>query len=96
MSEGKLKSHWLSGALAMRRMLTCFYQLSPLSPTLAGDRNDDTSHYADNWDRDATPMTKDEFGVYEVTVPAKDGRPAIPHDSKLKASLLSLASMAAS
>ena len=49
-----------------------------------------------NWDRDATPMTKDEFGVYEVTVPAKDGRPAIPHDSKLKASLLSLASIAAS
>jgi 1,4-alpha-glucan branching enzyme len=29
-------------------------------------------------------MQKDEFGVFEVTIPAKDGKPAIPHDSKLK------------
>jgi 1,4-alpha-glucan branching enzyme len=29
-------------------------------------------------------MTKDAFGVFEVTVPAKDGKPAIPHDSKIK------------
>jgi 1,4-alpha-glucan branching enzyme len=38
----------------------------------------------DNWDRNATPMKKNEFGVFEVTVPGKDGKPAIPHDSKLK------------
>jgi 1,4-alpha-glucan branching enzyme len=37
-----------------------------------------------NWDRDATPMTKNDFGVFEVTVPGKDGNPAIPHDSKIK------------
>jgi 1,4-alpha-glucan branching enzyme len=37
-----------------------------------------------NWDRDATPMTKNDFGVFEVTVPGKDGKPAIPHDSKIK------------
>lgn len=37
-----------------------------------------------NWDRDATPMTKNEFGVFEVTVPGKDGQSTIPHDSKLK------------
>lgn len=31
-------------------------------------------------------MTKNDFGVWDVTVPAKDGTPAIPHDSKIKAS----------
>ena len=29
-------------------------------------------------------MTKNDFGVFEVTVPNKDGQPAIPHDSKIK------------
>jgi 1,4-alpha-glucan branching enzyme len=38
-----------------------------------------------NWDRDATPMTKNQFGVFEVTIPGKDGKAVIPHDSKLKA-----------
>ncbi|KAF4203656.1 hypothetical protein CNMCM8927_008514 [Aspergillus lentulus] len=37
-----------------------------------------------NWDVTAHPMTKDDFGVWEVTVPSKDGVPAIPHDSKVK------------
>jgi len=32
-------------------------------------------------------MTKDQYGVFEVTVPGKDGKPTIPHDSKLKVSL---------
>jgi 1,4-alpha-glucan branching enzyme len=41
-----------------------------------------------NWDRDATPMTKDNFGVFEVTIPGKDGQPQIPHDSKIKVCLL--------
>jgi 1,4-alpha-glucan branching enzyme len=41
-----------------------------------------------NWDRDATPMTKNDFGVFEVTVPGKDGKPSIPHDSKIKVRLL--------
>ncbi|ODH12771.1 1,4-alpha-glucan-branching enzyme [Paracoccidioides brasiliensis] len=40
-----------------------------------------------NWDRKATPMKKDEYGVWEVTVPAKDGEPAIPHESKVKITL---------
>lgn len=31
-------------------------------------------------------MTKDSFGVFEIRVPAVGGRPAIPHNSKLKAS----------
>lgn len=37
-----------------------------------------------NWDRDATPMTKNDFGVFEVTIPGKNGQATIPHDSKLK------------
>lgn len=40
-----------------------------------------------NWDREATPMTKDAFGVFEVTVPGRDGKPTIPHDSKIKVGL---------
>lgn len=39
---------------------------------------------ADNWDPTANPMTRDSFGVWDVTVPAKDGAVAIPHDSKIK------------
>lgn len=31
-------------------------------------------------------MAKNSFGVWEVTVPAVNGSPAIPHDSKIKAS----------
>lgn len=42
---------------------------------------------ADNWDVTAHPMTKNDFGVWEVTVPAVSGAPAIPHDSKIKVSI---------
>lgn len=38
----------------------------------------------DNWDRKAVPMERDPFGVWSVTVPAVDGQPAIPHDTKVK------------
>jgi hypothetical protein len=31
-------------------------------------------------------MKKNPFGVWEVTVPAQNGAPAIPHESKIKAS----------
>ena len=40
------------------------------------------------WNREATPMTKNQFGVFELTLPAKDGVSAIPHDSKLKISMI--------
>ena len=39
---------------------------------------------ADGWNRDATPMTKGEYGRWEVTLPNKDGQTAIPHNSKVK------------
>jgi hypothetical protein len=29
-------------------------------------------------------MKKDPFGVFEVVIPAKDGQPAIAHNSKIK------------
>lgn len=29
-------------------------------------------------------MQKNSFGVFEITLPAKNGQPAIPHDSKIK------------
>jgi hypothetical protein len=39
----------------------------------------------DDWNREANPMTKNSFGVWELTLPAKDGVPAIPHNTKVKA-----------
>lgn len=47
--------------------------------SLVGDFND--------WNRDAHPMTKNDFGVFEITLPAKNGETAIPHNSKIKISL---------
>lgn len=38
----------------------------------------------DNWNREEMPMKKDAYGVWGITVPAKDGKPAIPHNSKVK------------
>ena len=43
--------------------------------------------YSDNWDRTSHPMKKDQFGVWNITIPAKSGVCAIPHDSKIKVSL---------
>ncbi|KAF4980076.1 hypothetical protein FZEAL_3857 [Fusarium zealandicum] len=40
-----------------------------------------------NWDRNAHPMQKGPYGVFEITIPANNGAPAIPHNSKLKISL---------
>ena len=39
---------------------------------------------ADDWSRDATPMKRDNFGVWEVVLPAKAGTPAIAHNTKVK------------
>ncbi|KAK4190278.1 alpha-glucan branching enzyme [Podospora australis] len=41
-----------------------------------------------NWDRRAHPMKKNDFGVFELTIPpTADGKPAIPHNSKIKITL---------
>ncbi|QPC71682.1 hypothetical protein HYE68_002434 [Fusarium pseudograminearum] len=39
------------------------------------------------WNRGAHPMKKNDFGVFEITLPAQNGQTAIPHNSKLKISL---------
>jgi len=43
---------------------------------------------ADNWNRDSHEMTKNNFGVFEITLPARNGQPAIAHDSKIKVSTM--------
>ncbi|KAJ4127264.1 alpha-1,4-glucan branching enzyme [Fusarium equiseti] len=40
-----------------------------------------------SWDRSAHPMKKNDFGVFEITIPAQNGQAAIPHNSKVKISL---------
>ncbi|KPV77968.1 glycoside hydrolase family 13 protein [Rhodotorula graminis WP1] len=49
------------------------------SAALTGDFN--------GWNREANQMTKDSFGVWECVVPAVAGKPAIPHNSKIKISM---------
>ncbi|KAI9876033.1 MAG: alpha-1,4-glucan branching enzyme [Pleopsidium flavum] len=36
------------------------------------------------WNREATPMKRDDYGVWEVTLPANNGQPAIQHGTKVK------------
>ena len=38
-----------------------------------------------NWE--GTELEKDDFGVWSVTLPDKNGRPVIPHKSKVKVRL---------
>lgn len=38
----------------------------------------------DGWDRGSHRMSRSEFGVWEIVVPAQDGQPAISHNSKIK------------
>lgn len=40
------------------------------------------------WNRDSHVMTKDAFGSFAIDLPAVDGQPAIPHNSKVKISLV--------
>jgi len=40
------------------------------------------------WNRDSHQMKRDDFGVWEITLPAHDGQPAIPHNSKVKISMV--------
>ncbi|KAI1766836.1 carbohydrate-binding module family 48 [Hypoxylon sp. FL1150] len=40
-----------------------------------------------DWQRGSHPMKMNEYGVWEIVIPAKDGQPAIPHNSKIKISM---------
>ncbi|KAL1913702.1 alpha-1,4-glucan branching enzyme [Sporothrix stenoceras] len=48
--------------------------------SLVGDFN--------GWNVDSHPMTKNDFGVFEIKLPAKNGEAQIHHNSKIKISLL--------
>jgi len=49
----------------------------------------DSDDLTDDWSRDSHPMTKDHYGVWEITIPAGAyGKCAIPHDSKIKISMV--------
>ncbi|KAH7149747.1 glycoside hydrolase superfamily [Dactylonectria estremocensis] len=50
-----------------------------VAASLIGDFN--------QWNRASHPMKKNDFGVFEITIPAENGKPAIPHNSKIKISL---------
>ncbi|GAB0132005.1 hypothetical protein EsDP_00000456 [Epichloe bromicola] len=50
-----------------------------ITASIIGDFND--------WDRKSHLMKKNDFGVFEIVIPAKDGQPAIAHNSKIKVSL---------
>ncbi|KAL6251544.1 alpha-1,4-glucan branching enzyme [Rhinocladiella similis] len=41
-----------------------------------------------NWNRESHPMKKNHYGVWELHLPAKDGVPAIAHNTKLKISMV--------
>ncbi|KAJ9504339.1 alpha-1,4-glucan branching enzyme [Exophiala xenobiotica] len=41
-----------------------------------------------NWNRESHPMKKNSFGVWELHLPARDGVPAISHNTKLKISMV--------
>ncbi|KAL3437536.1 1,4-alpha-glucan-branching enzyme [Aspergillus tetrazonus] len=51
-----------------------------IEAALVGDFN--------NWDTKANPMTRDDFGVWEIVLPARNGTPVIPHDSKVKITMV--------
>ncbi|KAK3672890.1 alpha-1,4-glucan branching enzyme [Recurvomyces mirabilis] len=40
------------------------------------------------WNRDSHEMQKNSFGVFEISLPPVNGRPAIEHDSKIKISMV--------
>jgi 1,4-alpha-glucan branching enzyme len=40
--------------------------------------------FSDNWNRDSHPCKKDEYGVFTLFLPDANGKPAIPHGSKIK------------
>lgn len=40
------------------------------------------------WNRESHPLSKNAFGVWELTLPARDGQPAILHNTKLKISMI--------
>ena len=72
-SSAMIKHHWSLG-----HSLTAYD--SALRAYLIGDFN--------GWNRDSHEMKKDNYGVFEISLPQQHGKPAIEHDSKLKVSFV--------
>jgi 1,4-alpha-glucan branching enzyme len=49
---------------------------------------DTANQLLDNWNRDSHEMKKNQYGVFEITLPQQNGKPAIAHDSKVKVSFV--------
>ncbi|KAI8905871.1 glycoside hydrolase superfamily [Gorgonomyces haynaldii] len=41
-----------------------------------------------HWDRNSHKMTRDQYGVFSIELPHLNGKPQIPHDTKIKISLV--------
>jgi hypothetical protein len=64
----------------MHLELTSLVILVRVSP-----RNEGTTNPTkDGWNRESHEMKRDSFGVFEISLPAVKGQPAISHDSKIK------------
>lgn len=47
-----------------------------------------------NWDRKACPLKRGEYGIWECFVKDKEGKPGIPHNTKVKATVIAQDGMA--
>jgi len=77
----------IGNGLQMRRKHSLLVNSVFLSP---GSRLPSVWAYwylADDWNRESYPMKKDAYGVFEIQIPARDGQPAIAHNSKVKVSI---------
>lgn len=61
------------------------FSQSPSSKKPSNTQADRCRSMPDDWNRTSHPLKKNEFGVWEITIPPKSpGVCAIPHDSKIK------------
>lgn len=82
-----LESPWIRTATSPtasgRRMPSMPTSLENSVSTLSSQRIIPTDP-VDNWDRLSHSMTKNPYGVWEITLPAVNGKTAIEHGSKVK------------
>lgn len=54
------------------------------SEYILGGVNNILTQTLDNWDVNSHTMTRNKYGVFEILIEPKDGKVAIPHQSKVK------------
>ena len=55
--------------------------------------SDVLNFFPDDWNRQSHPLKKSPFGVWEIKLPPVNGKPAIPHSTKVKVSFLAFISI---